>query len=99
MPACELGCGNGAADPDFPFVELGADPTLPSPPGVPPAHPAPPDAPPPGSDQPPGPPSAPPSPRTPPPPYTGRVSVAASLRAATYKACYAYREDLQVRSP
>ena len=43
VPACELGCGNEANDPDFPFVVLAGDPTTSSPP--PPNMPFPPAAP------------------------------------------------------
>ena len=81
LPVCELGCGNGASHPDFPFRQLGADPAISSPP--PPDHPAPPNAP-----------GEPALPGHPPSPYLGPVSVPSSLPAATYKGCYAYAEDI-----
>lgn len=87
LPACEAVCGNAADDGDFPFTTLSADPLTSSPP--PPNAPNPPTAP-----------DAPASPGVPLPPYLGPLSLpTGALRAALYKACYAYAEDLEELPP
>ena len=88
VPACELGCGHSPLNnSDFPFVTLSAAPSPPPPPSMPPAAPTSPAA------------LAPPAA----PNITG-ISGAASLevgglRAALYKGCYAYQEDLLGTAP
>jgi len=88
VPACELGCGHSPLNnSDFAFETLGAAPSPPPPPPMPPAAPTSPAA------------LAPPAAPT----LTG-ISGAASievggLRAALYKGCYAYQEDVLGTAP